>query len=180
MLQMVQNIDVSILMYIQDNIRCGFLDAVMLFFTFIGNGGAVWLILSAILMSTKKYRHFGFSLFFSVAVCWILNDVLIKNIVLRPRPFLAMDNLNVLVTFPSSFSFPSGHTTSSFAAAYVITKRMGKRGAWIYIVAVLIASSRIYVGVHYPSDIIAGALIGTIGSMYAYRFRTRFITFSKE
>ena len=179
MLQTIQNIDTSILLSLQDSLRSGVLNAVMIFFTYLGNGGALWLILAAVFMATKKYRYFGFSIFFCVAVCWIMSDPVLKNIVQRPRPVFAIEGLSALTAIPSSYSFPSGHACSSFAASYVIVRQFGRRGAWIYLVAACIAFSRIYVGVHYPSDVIAGALLGTFLSVPVYRFRIRFIRFPK-
>ena len=180
MLQAIQNIDSNILLCLQDNLRGGVLNAVMVVFTYLGSGGALWLTLAAIFLVTKKYRAVGFSIIFCVAVCWIMSDLVLKNIIQRPRPVFMVEGLTALAVIPASYSFPSGHACSSFAASYVIVRQFGKRGAWAYVVAALISFSRIYVGVHYPSDVIAGALLGALLSIPVYRFRVRFIRFPKS
>ena len=168
-LRAVQSIDAGILLFIQEHIRGPVLNAVMIFFTTVGNAGIVWIALSIILMFFRKHRKLGFSILVCIAAAWLVNDGVIKNIVCRPRPFTVVDGLEILVSRPSSFSFPSGHACSSFCAAFVITRFRGKKGALIYIVSALIAFSRIYVGVHYPSDIITGAIIGTMsGAIFTW------------
>ena len=175
MFQIIQEIDTSILLFIQEEIRTGILSGIMLFFTFISHAGAIWLIPAVCLMITKKYRSLGFTLLFCVAVSWTINDLVIKNLVMRLRPITRIPELEVLIAVPSSFSFPSGHSCTSFAAAYALTKGMKKYGGFAYIPAVLIALSRVYVGVHYPSDIVFGAIIGTLLAMAAYWVRVKYI-----
>jgi undecaprenyl-diphosphatase len=129
----------------------------------------VWIALSVVLMLFKKHRKLGFSILVCIAAAWLVNDGVIKNLVCRTRPFDTVPGLEVLVSKPSSFSFPSGHACSSFCAAFVITRMRGKKGALVYIPAALIALSRIYVGVHYPSDILVGAIIGTVsGAVFTW------------
>lgn len=169
MLEAIQVMDESIMLFIQENIRFDFLSAVMVFFTTIGNTGAVWIAVSLVLLCMKKYRRTGLAVLLTMGLCWCLNDLLIKSIAARPRPFLTIEGLEVLIKLPQSYSFPSGHACSSFAAAYVLTRECGKKGALAYILAVLIALSRPYVGVHYMSDILAGAFVGTLCSMFLYK-----------
>lgn len=168
MLEAIQAMDETILLFIQENIRGGFLNSIMVFFTTIGNAGAVWILLSILLLCMKKYRRAGLAVLLVMGLSWCVNDLLIKSIAARPRPFLAIEGLEVLVSLPQSWSFPSGHTCSSFAAAYVLTRELGKKGALSYILAVLIALSRPYVGVHYMSDVFVGALVGTLCSVFFY------------
>jgi undecaprenyl-diphosphatase len=177
-LNLIQSADSTILLFIQDHMRNPVLDPVMFFFSVIGNAGFLWIALSVFLMLTKKHRRAGFDLLLCVAVCYILNDFLIKNLVQRERPFLCISELCVLLdrfSASDSWSFPSGHTCSSFAAAYALTKSFGKYGSLFYIPAVFISLSRLYVGGHYPSDVLAGALIGTVGSIVVYALRVRYI-----
>ncbi|MBQ8974632.1 MAG: phosphatase PAP2 family protein [Oscillospiraceae bacterium] len=169
MMQTIQTIDSSILLFIQNNIRGGALTPIMLFFTTIGNLGIVWLALGAVLMCFRRYRKMGFCVILCIALAWVVNDGVIKHIVCRPRPFTAVFGLQTLVTRPTSYSFPSGHSCSSFCAAAVLTRFRGSRLAPVFIVALLIALSRIYVGVHYPTDILTGAVIGTVcGALFSY------------
>lgn len=165
MLQAIQSADEYIMLFLQDNVRTAVLNAIMIFVTTIGNTGAVWLILGAVMLIPKKHRRSGLTLLACISLCWIFNDLILKNIIARPRPFMTIESLTLLVGEPSSWSFPSGHSCSSFASAYALTKCFGKKGAWSYVLAALIALSRPYVGVHYVSDIIVGAIVGTIGAI---------------
>ena len=117
------------MLFVQDNIRNALLDPIMVFFTVIGNSGMIWLIAGAVMMCTEKHRKAGLYVILSVSLCYVLNDLIIKPLVGRPRPFLELETLNVLVSRPGSFSFPSGHSCAGFASAYVFTKFYGKKGA---------------------------------------------------
>ena len=167
--------DTAVLLFIQEHIRCGLLDFIMVFFSRIGDAGAVWLVSGMVLFISRKYRKAGFDIIVAVGICWIINEIL-KNIAARPRPFNELEQLTtVIVNLPSSLSFPSGHTCSSFAAAYVYARCFEKRGAWAYTVAVLISVSRAYIGVHYPTDIIAGAVLGTAGAAVVYSLSKKYV-----
>jgi undecaprenyl-diphosphatase len=152
----------------------------MVFFSMIGNVGALWLILALSLALTKKYRRVGIDIFISVALCWLVSDLVLKLLVMRPRPFDEIPGLIVLVKGASSYSFPSGHACSSFAAAFVLMRHWGKKGALFYIVAGLISVSRVWVGVHYPSDVLCGALLGTAGSYLFYTLGHRIFPLKKK
>ena len=104
-----------------------------------------------------------------------MNDLVLKDLFARSRPFMEIDRLDVLVAFPMSHSFPSGHASSSFAAAYVLAKEFGRKGAWGYLPASLIAISRIYVGVHYLTDILGGAILGTGSAIVLYHLAAKYI-----
>ena len=177
MAEMIQNIDGQIMLYIQENIRCGFLNAIMIFFTTIGNSGIIWIVIGALMLIPKKYREAGFDILLAMAVCYILNDIIIKNIVCRERPYTAIQELTTIVPQLSSYSFPSGHACSSFAFAAVFTKIFGRKGAFIYIPATLVALSRPYVGVHYMTDVIVGMAVGTVGSLAVFTIRRRYFRF---
>ena len=170
MLQTIFSIDKSIMLFMQENLRGAIINPIMIFFSTIGNSGAVWLILGAFLIFSKRNKKAGLYVILSVALCYVFNDLIIKPIVARPRPFLEIEALTVLVSKPGSYSFPSGHACAGFAASYVLTKFYGKKGAAFYALAVAISISRPFVGVHYPSDILVGAIVGTIGSILLCRY----------
>ena len=170
MIEAIINFDKLAMMFLQENVRCAFLDPIMVFFSRIGDAGALWLITGAIMMLSKKHRRAGLYVILSVSLCYVLNDLIIKPLVSRARPFAALDGLSILVPEPGVHSFPSGHSCSSFAAAFVFAKFYGKKGALVYIVSALIAFSRAYVGVHYPSDIIMGIIVGTVGTALLFKF----------
>ncbi|MBR7082005.1 MAG: phosphatase PAP2 family protein [Oscillospiraceae bacterium] len=162
MLHTIQNIDESLMLFIQENLRFTPLNHLMRLFTYAGEMGAVWIILALFFIFIKKDGKTGLLLLAGLAVGYVINDVVLKNLVARPRPFLDMPELTALVSPPSSYSFPSGHAASGFLSAYILAKSGGKRRGLFYLFAVVIALSRPYVGVHYVSDVLAGALLGTL------------------
>jgi len=173
MIPAIQNIDARILLYIQDFIRTPVLTGLLVFFSLIGNNGLVWIALGLVLLIPKKTRLGGFHMLLCLLAAYIVNDLIIKMLVARIRPYDVIDGLTILVKPLSSYSFPSGHANSSFAAALALTLAFGKRGALAYIPAVLIAFSRCYVGVHYPSDVLVGMLMGTLVALITYRLIQR-------
>lgn len=175
MLDAIQSFDASILMYIQEHLRCAFLNGFLSFITQLGNAGFIWILLGIALLIPEKTRRGGFDMLLCLVFAFVVNDLIIKPSVVRERPFTTLQELEILIKEPSSYSFPSGHANSSFASAYALTRAFGKKGAWSYVLAALIAFSRCYVGVHYPSDILAGMAVGTICSALAYYLSKRFI-----
>ncbi len=169
-LEAILSFDRMVMLFFQDSVRNVFLNPIMMFLSTIANCGAVWLVIGAVLAASKKHRKAGIYVILSVALCYVFNDLVIKPVIARPRPFLEIDTLSVLVSRPVSYSFPSGHACAGFAASYVLTKSFGRKGAPFYILAVLIAVSRPYVGVHYLTDVFVGAIVGLLGSMFLYRF----------
>lgn len=126
----------------------------------------------------KKTRNVGYMSALALIGSLIVDNILLKNLVARTRPYEVIDGLKLLIEKQSDYSFPSGHTGSSFASAIVLWKELpGKYGVMALIVAVLIAYSRLYVGVHYPSDVLAGVVIGTVLALVSVwlvkRFRGR-------
>ncbi|MBR1876428.1 MAG: phosphatase PAP2 family protein [Lachnospiraceae bacterium] len=155
--------EAQILLFIQENIRNEVLDPIMLAITSLGNAGIVWIIISLILLIIKKTRKIGICCAVALILQLTLINGILKNIVGRIRPYEVIDGLNCLVGVQKDPSFPSGHTTSSFAVAWIIFKKLPKKfGIPALILAALIALSRLYVGVHYPTDVLAGVFIGIL------------------
>ena len=155
--------EAQILLFIQENIRNEVLDPIMLAITSLGNAGIVWIIISLILLIIKKTRKIGICCAVALILQLTLINGILKNIVGRIRPYEVIDGLNCLVGVQKDPSFPSGHTTSSFAVAWIIIKKLPKKfGIPALILAALIALSRLYVGVHYPTDVLAGVFIGIL------------------
>ncbi len=178
MLQAIQNADVVTLLFIQDHLRCGFLSAIMKAASFLGNAGILWITLAAILLLIPRTRREGLDLALCMALPWRLTEQIIKNLVARPRPYLTVEGLVNLIAPLNSYSFPSGHACFSFAAATALALAFrGRGGGWAFIPAVLIAASRIYLGVHYPSDVLAGAAIGALGAWGIFILSHRYIRF---
>lgn len=144
------------------------LDHIMPALSYIGNLGAVWVVLLGVVAAfgKKTGRRIALAGLAALAIGFASSEV-IKEITMRPRPFLALPDVRILIPEPSSFAFPSGHTTSAFAAASgaalaakTLLKRVPLWGWGMLVLAGAISYSRIYVGVHWPTDVAAGVLLG--------------------
>ncbi len=161
MIEALARIDGNILLWIQEVVRNPILTPVFTFITTLGNAGTIWILFCIVLLSKKNTRRIGAMGIAALLGSVVINNYLLKNLVERPRPFDIIEGLHPLVTRPKDFSFPSGHTSSSFAAATVFYRNLPKRfGMWMLLLATLIGVSRLYVGVHYPSDVLVGIFVG--------------------
>lgn len=157
-------LDWAILDAIQNLIGGSFMDAVMPKITALGNGGLIWIIIGVVLLISKKHRKAGIFVLAGLLIGLIIGNGLIKNLVQRERPCWINQDFNLLIPSPKDYSFPSGHTQASAIAATIITLYRKKWGAVVIPIAALIAFSRMYLYVHFPTDILGGAVIGiTIG-----------------
>lgn len=157
-------IDWAILNGIQDVFGSSFMDAVMPKITLLGEYGFIWIVLGVGLLFTKKHRRIGFLVLIGLLLGLIIGNGLIKNLVQRPRPCWINQDFTLLIPNPKDYSFPSGHTQAAAIAATMITLYKRKWGTVVIPLAVLIAFSRLYLYVHFPSDILGGAVTGiTIG-----------------
>ena len=156
----IQNIDINILYFIQNNIQNKFLNPIMIFLTSLGNLGFIWIAISILLIISKKYRKIGLLTLAVLIVNTLLGEGLLKHIIERSRPFSTYENLHIMIPKPSSYSMPSGHTSVSFAVAFMLAYYFKNIRVYIYSLASLIAFSRLYLLVHYPSDVLTGALLG--------------------
>lgn len=153
--------DLGILHAIQEHLRCGFLDAIMPWITYLGEAGAIWIIVALILIIHKPTRRWGIVLAVVLLTGLLLGEIGMKHLIQRIRPCnLPNAAISMLISPPTSFSFPSGHTMSSFEAATVIFLMHRRWGICAYGMAALIAFSRMYLYVHFPTDVLAGAIFG--------------------
>lgn len=176
MLQSIQAFDAGILLWIQEHLRVALLNGPMVLISTLGNAGLFWIILGLVLAFIPKTRKYGVLALVSLLVCFLFNNILLKNLIARPRPYTQIPELVMLMKCPADHSFPSGHACSSFAVAGSLMWSMGRKWNGIRIsalvLAILIAFSRLYVGVHYPTDILVGTAIGLLGSFLIFRFCT--------
>ena len=165
MLQNLATLEESILLGIQSNLRNEWLTPVFIFITRLGNGGFIWILGSILLLVPKKTRKIGVMALVALAGSVLIDNVILKNVVARTRPYEVIGGLTSLIGIQKDFSFPSGHTCASFACALVLYRILPKKyGVPAVILASLIAFSRLYVGVHYPTDVLGGMFVGIFSS----------------
>lgn len=174
MINQIINFDTQITLFLKNLFPHNlFFDGVFSFFSFIGSTAIIWLLIIFLVVFFEEKAHPGISkkdkkfiIIFSLTIflSFLISEVILKNIFRRPRPISTGFNRFqlVLTNYPKDFSFPSGHTTIAFAAAACLSFFDKKRKWLYYMLATLIAYSRIYLGVHYFLDVIAGGIIGTI------------------
>lgn len=173
-LEKIYEIDHAILLYIQENIRVDVLNPIMQGISLSVNLGLLWVLIGLLLLCFKKTRLIGAVVLSSLLVGLCINNVLIKHLVARARPYDTYSDLFPIIAKPSDTSFASGHTTASFAAAGVLVRFLNKPLCTVVVgYAVLVGFSRLYVGVHYPTDVLCGCIIGLLGSLLVYHIYSK-------
>ena len=165
MCYLAENFDLPILEWIAENLRCAFLDAVMPVVTLLGDAGIFWIALAAVFLCVPKYRKIGFAMGASLLMGLLICNVTLKPLVARPRPYDYQlthygKTIQLLIEAQHDFSFPSGHTIASFEAATALTIHNKKLGIPALILASVIAFSRLYLYVHYPTDVLFSVVLG--------------------
>lgn len=161
--------DAAIVTWITENLRSPLLNPVMIFITYLGEKGIFWITIGLILCFTRRFRKHGILMLLSLAVGCILGEGILKNLFGRVRPVDTL-GLQLLIEHPGGFSFPSGHSCSSFNAAMCLHLTNRKWSIPSFAVAFLIAFSRVYHGVHYLTDILAGAALGVLMAWLIHRY----------
>lgn len=163
-LEAFEKFDSGLILWIQENLRNPVLDKFFVLVTRLGDKGIIWIILSLFLIIPKKTRRIGIMCLVALIISLLFNNIIIKNIIKRSRPFHQITDLRNLVN-AKGYSFPSGHTSSSFACATVMFGNLPKKyGIVMIMLAALIGFSRIYTGVHYPLDVLGGIVTGLLSS----------------
>lgn len=163
------NIELSILDWIQ-TLHTPFLDKIMVFITRLGDAGIIWIVLSIVLFLIPKTRKSGAVMVVALVVDVLLCNIVLKNLVARTRPYDVNTGVHLLVAKLHDYSFPSGHTAASFASVTALYLA-GEKKLWKFalVLACLIAISRLYLYVHYPTDVLGGILFGVISGYLGYR-----------
>ena len=156
------------ILYAINNLHNPILDKIMIAVTSLGNAGLIWIGIAVFLLFIKKTRKCGILMLISMALGLILGNGVLKNLIARDRPCWIDTNIPLLIPNPHDFSFPSGHTLASFEAAVMIFLHNKKWGSISFILAALIAFSRMYLFVHFPTDILGAMILGTLISLAVY------------
>ena len=176
MAELMQRADESLLMWIGGHLRAAWLDPLMVGYTKLGNGGLLFILLAAVLLLFRRTRKAGASAAAGLALGAICTNLLIKPMVARPRPWVVMEGWQAMIGSSDVHSFPSGHTTAAFAFAAALCMSRPQRWAKAaaLIAAALMGFSRLYVGVHFPGDVLAGAAVGTLCGLFGGWLISRF------
>ena len=174
-----EGFDLPILEWIQANLQCAFLDFTMPIVTVLGDAGIFWIGCAVVLLLFKKHRKTGLAMGIALVMGLIICNITLKPLIGRIRPYNYQIEVlgktweqilitgKLLVETPHDFSFPSGHTIASFEAAVAILLNNKKLGIPAMILACLIAFSRMYLYVHYPTDVICSIIIGSLFAFLA-------------
>jgi len=165
--QLAVSFDLPILEWIQANMQSGFMDVFMKIMTMFGEDGIFWIAWSVLLILFPRTRKIGLGMGFALIMGLLVCNVTLKPLVQRPRPYDFQLSefqkvIPLLIEAQHDFSFPSGHTIASFEAAVVLLKNSKKMGIPAMIIAILVSFSRLYLYVHYPTDVIVSVILGTI------------------
>lgn len=158
-MEAIQELDFTILDAVQELMRCSWLDAVMVFITYLG--GCLPFLLPLMIIS-KKHRYCGLAVMTAVLAAILLTECVIKPIFMRERPFLQNPDIILAIPKPDNFSFPSSHASVSFAASAALFQKNKLWGIIGVCLSAVTAFSRVYLYVHFPSDVLAGAILGTV------------------
>ena len=166
--------DLPILDWIQANLQNGFMDFIMPIITLFGDGGVFWIACAVLLLFFPKQRKAGLTMGLALVMGLVVCNIILKPLVGRPRPVALIAELGLTTNIPAEvimmrdFSFPSGHTIASFEASVALLMYNKKLGIPAVILAILISFSRLYLYVHYPSDVLTSVVLGTAFALIAY------------
>lgn len=161
--------ELSILDWMQMSLRSGFGDVFFPIITTFADEGIGWVLLCGVLMLIPKTKKLGGVMFLAIVIEVLACNIILKPLVARPRPFMLNPSIQLLIPAPEDYSFPSGHTAVSFAATTVLLLRKSRGWLPALLLSGLIAFSRLYLYVHFPTDVFAGAVIGIVSGALACR-----------
>lgn len=168
-MEMINTIDLHILLFAQDFLQYFFLTPIFIVISSLGDHGSIWLIIIIFLLLNSKTRKIGLYALLAYGLCILITNGILKNVIGRGRPFDLHSEIQPLINRPTDYSFPSGHTAMAFTIAILLNKIYdNKKGKLMIVLASLIAFSRLYLGVHFLSDIIGGVIVGWLIAKYVY------------
>lgn len=156
------------ILYFLQELHSPLLDRLMVGISFLGNAGWFWIALTVLFLCLPRYRRCGIVMAAALILDLLICNIGIKNLAARPRPCWLDPSVELLISSPKDFSFPSGHSAASFAAAVSVFLCHRKEGVAAFVLAALIAFSRLYLFVHFPTDVLAGSLVGAACAGMAY------------
>ena len=159
--------DNAVMLFVMNNLKNPFLDTFFKFITFLGDFGLIWVLTAIIFLFIKRLRPFGLTIIFMIILGYLFNDIIFKLLFHRIRPFISDPTISLIIKAPNGYSLPSGHAFSSFTCATIIFFADKKLGIAALILAALIAFSRVYLLVHYATDVIVGTAEGIIFGIVA-------------
>lgn len=186
---LAEHFDLPVLEWIAAHLHCGFLDGIMPVVTKLGDAGIFWILLSVVLLLIPKYRKAGLSMGIALLIGLVVCNITLKPLIARPRPYDYQlthfgKTIELLIAAPHDFSFPSGHTLASFEAATALLLHDRKWGICAIVLASVIAFSRLYLYVHYPTDVlfalVMGIAFGFLGTWIVKKLSQRFARKDKK
>lgn len=170
----IQRGDIAVFYMINDRAKCRALDLIMPAVTHLGGAVvSIGLAAAALMLGRTGELNYGWNYGWNISISLAFSHLLIhciKKIVNRPRPNISLSKVNTFDISLYDYSFPSGHTTAAFSIAASISLIFPQLGIYPFVLAGLVGMSRIYLGVHYPTDVLIGALIGTVSAFYTNYF----------
>ncbi len=170
----------AILDFIAEHMHTEALDQVMKFITSLGNAGAVWIALTAVLLLIPRCRKIGKACALALILMLFTGNLGLKPLVQRLRPYQVLEGIELLIAEPHGYSFPSGHSFSSFAAATAVFIGSRRLGIPALILAALIAFSRMYLYVHFPTDILGGMVLGIACGILSWKILDKLGKYKEE
>ena len=159
------------ILYFLNSLHTPLFDKLAVFVTNLGSGGIFWILITVLLIMFKRTRYIGMCSAIALILSLLFCNIVLKNLIARPRPCWIDESIPLLVSRPADYSFPSGHTSSSFASAVSIFLHHRIYGIMLIAVAAMISFTRLYLFVHFPSDVLCGALLGILLA-YSAKFIT--------
>lgn len=168
----LQRLDAQWFFHINHGLQNHFFNFIMPLLSKAGEGGLIWIVLGLVLyiFGRAEAKRAALLMLAALIASFLLGEEGLKHLFQRPRPFETLPGVNLLLPPPHSFSFPSGHAANAFASGIVLARKLPALAWPALILAVAITFSRVYVGVHYPLDILAGSLVGAACALLALKY----------